>query len=62
MVTPDLSIPAPLSKVDVIVVGGGPVGLLAANLIVQAGMSVRIFGTHLFSTIYVHILKLQNRH
>ncbi|KAK4510700.1 uncharacterized protein ATC70_005133 [Mucor velutinosus] len=42
MVTPDMSIPAPASKVDFLVVGGGPVGLLAANLIVQAGLTVRI--------------------
>ncbi|CEG72436.1 hypothetical protein RMATCC62417_07996 [Rhizopus microsporus] len=42
MVTPDLSIPAPPSAVDVLVVGGGPVGLLAANLCVQAGLVVRI--------------------
>ncbi|KAI8989367.1 FAD binding domain-containing protein [Pilobolus umbonatus] len=42
MVTPDLSIPLPPSKVDVLIVGGGPVGLLAANLVVQAGMTVRI--------------------
>lgn len=44
MVTPDMSIPAPASKVDFLVVGGGPVGLLAANLIVQAGLTVRIVG------------------
>lgn len=44
MVTPDLSIPAPPSAVDVLVVGGGPVGLLAANLCVQAGLVVRILG------------------
>lgn len=42
--TLELSIPKPSSKVDVIIVGGGPVGLLAANLFVQAGMTVRIFG------------------
>ncbi|KAG2214455.1 hypothetical protein INT46_007380, partial [Mucor plumbeus] len=42
MVTPDMSVPAPASKVDFLVVGGGPVGLLAANLIVQAGLTVRI--------------------
>ncbi|RCI02484.1 hypothetical protein CU098_009731 [Rhizopus stolonifer] len=41
MVTTDLS-PAPPSTLDVLVVGGGPVGLLAANLFVQAGMSVRV--------------------
>jgi 2-polyprenyl-6-methoxyphenol hydroxylase-like FAD-dependent oxidoreductase len=44
MVTPDMSVPAPASKVDFLVVGGGPVGLLAANLIVQAGLTVRIVG------------------
>ncbi|CEP09864.1 hypothetical protein [Parasitella parasitica] len=37
MVSPSIS-----KKVDFLVVGGGPVGLLAANLIVQAGLSVRI--------------------
>ncbi|KAI8637014.1 FAD binding domain-containing protein [Parasitella parasitica] len=46
MVTPSVSTPAPApapaSKIDFLVVGGGPVGLLAANLIVQAGFSVRI--------------------
>lgn len=44
MTIPDLNIPAPPSKVDFLIVGGGPVGLLAANLIVQAGMTVRILG------------------
>jgi phenol 2-monooxygenase len=44
MVTVDLNIPVPPSKVDFLIVGGGPVGLLAANLIVQAGMTVRIIG------------------
>ncbi|KAI9020280.1 FAD binding domain-containing protein [Phycomyces nitens] len=35
--------PTPLpSKVDFLIVGGGPVGLLSANLIVQAGFTVRI--------------------
>ncbi|KAI9333744.1 FAD binding domain-containing protein [Pilaira anomala] len=42
MLSSELNIPAPASKVDFLVVGGGPVGLLAANLIVQAGMTVRI--------------------
>jgi ribulose 1,5-bisphosphate synthetase/thiazole synthase len=44
MTIQDNSIPAPPSQVDVLIVGGGPVGLLAANLIVQAGMTVRILG------------------
>lgn len=44
MTIPDLNIPAPPSQVDFLIVGGGPVGLLAANLIVQAGMTVRILG------------------
>lgn len=51
MVTPDMSIPAPASKVDFLVVGGGPVGLLAANLIVQAGFTVRIVGRCLCSPL-----------
>ncbi|KAI8092316.1 FAD binding domain-containing protein [Gilbertella persicaria] len=42
MVTSDTSIPAPPAKVDFLIVGGGPVGLLAANLAVQAGFTVRI--------------------
>lgn len=44
MTIPEINIPAPSSKVDFLIVGGGPVGLLAANLIVQAGMTVRILG------------------
>lgn len=44
MLASELNIPAPSSKVDFLVVGGGPVGLLAANLIVQAGLTVRILG------------------
>jgi phenol 2-monooxygenase len=44
MVTTDTSMPSPPSKVDFLIVGGGPVGLLAANLIVQAGLTVRILG------------------
>ncbi|GAA5812954.1 hypothetical protein MFLAVUS_006416 [Mucor flavus] len=42
MLASELNIPAPSSKVDFLIVGGGPVGLLAANLIVQAGMTCRI--------------------
>ncbi|KAI7900335.1 FAD binding domain-containing protein [Cokeromyces recurvatus] len=42
MVMSDSSIPTPPSKVDFLIVGGGPVGLLAGNLIVQAGFTVRI--------------------
>ncbi|KAI8885722.1 hypothetical protein K501DRAFT_245438 [Backusella circina FSU 941] len=42
MVTSDINMPSPPSKVDFLIVGGGPVGLLAANLIVQAGLTVRI--------------------
>ncbi|KAI8375785.1 FAD binding domain-containing protein [Blakeslea trispora] len=33
---------APPSEVDFLIVGGGPVGLLAANLVIQAGFTVRI--------------------
>jgi ribulose 1,5-bisphosphate synthetase/thiazole synthase len=47
MTIQDNSIPAPPSQVDVLIVGGGPVGLLAANLLVQAGMTVRILGNSL---------------
>lgn len=48
MTSKDNFTPAPPSKVDVLIVGGGPVGLLAANLIVQAGMTVRILGKLVF--------------
>ncbi|KAI9274161.1 FAD binding domain-containing protein [Sporodiniella umbellata] len=40
MVTSDIAPPS--STLDILIVGGGPVGLLAANLFVQAGMSVRV--------------------
>lgn len=52
MLASELNIPAPPSKVDFLIVGGGPVGLLAANLIVQAGLTVRILGKFLFIYYY----------
>lgn len=52
MVTTDTSMPSPPSKVDFLIVGGGPVGLLAANLIVQAGLTVRILGKQVQCQIY----------
>ncbi|KAI8365507.1 FAD binding domain-containing protein [Choanephora cucurbitarum] len=43
MITADSTpLPPPPTEVDFLVVGGGPVGLLAANLAVQAGFTVRI--------------------
>ena len=39
-------------QIDFLIVGAGPVGLLAANLIIQAGFSVRIFGKRMFTRIY----------
>lgn len=58
MVTLDLNIPVPPKKVDFLIVGGGPVGLLAANLIVQAGMTCRILGKSLSLSFYNQAYKL----
>ncbi|TBU43844.1 thioredoxin-like protein [Dichomitus squalens] len=34
--------PAPVNKVDVLIIGAGPAGLMAANALVHAGVTVRI--------------------
>jgi 2-polyprenyl-6-methoxyphenol hydroxylase-like FAD-dependent oxidoreductase len=36
--------PSPSNEIDVLVVGAGPVGLLSASLLRQAGLTVRILG------------------
>lgn len=36
--------PSPSKQIDVLIVGAGPVGLLSATLLRQAGLSVRILG------------------
>lgn len=45
------------NQIDFVIVGAGPVGLLAANLIVQAGFSVRIFGKWELFLFYKKMLK-----